>query len=760
MPAVLATKSGRYALLVVIAAAILATTIVIVAVLASVEQMLSNECDTSTGGGLNYSSGPPSELALGEIPEDYLKIYQEAVGPYNMDWAVLAGVGFVETNHGANKNTSSAGAQGPMQFMPETWASIGVDGNGDGNKDVLDPADAIPAAAKYLNVSGAPDNYNDALQTYNGGGYRGPETAEYANKVLGKAEEYRTASGEDPSMALLNPSGFRLTDLAASAPPYYEVLGQLATGLSLSSPAFATMNEYDLVDDGDMTMKWVDYTKYDSAMGHAESQWNELGAVSISKTSSDSEADVIVADTSGLDGSGVTRWSSDGSDKHIYFDTSDFDDPSRFPATDLDFNKVATHEVGHALGFAHPVDGPSSSILYQGPLGYDTLQDYDVSEYRARWGEASRGTPVSNEGGGGQPKTTTATYPIPYETEHQTSNNWGGENAGGGTIDGSHILVEKNTPVVSVTEGKVVSSERSPLGGWSVLIEATKPIGPIGKGDKLFYSGLAAQSPLQSGQEVKTGDEVGKVGMLGSAAEKGQEESTTGLHFGWYVSEERAEMETGAKNPAEILEWLDSNGGEVSGGGEAAVPCKDGAGATPASSGTGAKMQGSTTGMEVVEEAKQYIGVPYLLGGTAECVPGQTMDCTCLTLTVFGKFGVQMPDYPMEQWNYGTPVEGEPQAGDLLIWGETVAGTGGHAGIALGNGEIIHANMATMDTSITPMFNDGYMGARRLVNDGGESADRAPNTETDQDSDGEGAEPEDREDRASGGPFVWNTRSQ
>jgi soluble lytic murein transglycosylase-like protein len=78
---------------------------------------------------------------------------------------------------------SSAGAMGPMQFLPSTWAQYGVDGNGD-------PEDAIPAAASYLVVGGAPDDWYAALYTYNRAGW-------YVRKVLGVAEANKRQASDD-----------------------------------------------------------------------------------------------------------------------------------------------------------------------------------------------------------------------------------------------------------------------------------------------------------------------------------------------------------------------------------------------------------------------------------------------------------------------------------------------------------------------------------------------------------------------------------
>ena len=63
---------------------------------------------------------------------------------------MLAAIGQVESGHGRNTSTSSAGAMGPMQFEPATFAAYAVDGDHDGVKSIMDPADAIYTAAHYL----------------------------------------------------------------------------------------------------------------------------------------------------------------------------------------------------------------------------------------------------------------------------------------------------------------------------------------------------------------------------------------------------------------------------------------------------------------------------------------------------------------------------------------------------------------------------------------------------------------------------------
>lgn len=120
-------------------------------------------------------------------PGSYLELYQAAATRCpGLSWTVLAAIGQVESSHGRNNGPSSAGALGPMQFMPATWKHYGVDGDGDGKADIWSPYDAVPGAANYLCANGAgkgPEKLRKAIWFYN-------HSWDYVNKVMGIAEAY------------------------------------------------------------------------------------------------------------------------------------------------------------------------------------------------------------------------------------------------------------------------------------------------------------------------------------------------------------------------------------------------------------------------------------------------------------------------------------------------------------------------------------------------------------------------------------------
>jgi hypothetical protein len=114
----------------------------------------------------------------------YFDLYKKgAAGCPGLSWTVLAAIGQVESGHGRDVGPSSAGALGPMQFLPSTWRAYGVDGDGDGKADIMNPYDAIPAAARYLCASGARSDLYKAVYAYNHAHW-------YVQKVLALANAY------------------------------------------------------------------------------------------------------------------------------------------------------------------------------------------------------------------------------------------------------------------------------------------------------------------------------------------------------------------------------------------------------------------------------------------------------------------------------------------------------------------------------------------------------------------------------------------
>lgn len=112
-------------------------------------------------------------------PSDFGSIYSRAEAVYGVDARILRAIHQVETGGSGSTgltNHTGSGAQGPMQFLPPTFRSHGVDGNGDGIKDINNVEDAIFSAAAYLRACGYP-NIQKALWGYN------PSTS-YYNKVM------------------------------------------------------------------------------------------------------------------------------------------------------------------------------------------------------------------------------------------------------------------------------------------------------------------------------------------------------------------------------------------------------------------------------------------------------------------------------------------------------------------------------------------------------------------------------------------------
>jgi len=104
----------------------------------------------------------PDWTILAPPPADAMRgYYAEAEQQTGISWAYLAAIHLLETRMGRIRGNSTAGAQGPMQFIPSTWAAYGNGG------DVNDNRDAILAAGRYLKAAGGPADMDKAIYAYN-----------------------------------------------------------------------------------------------------------------------------------------------------------------------------------------------------------------------------------------------------------------------------------------------------------------------------------------------------------------------------------------------------------------------------------------------------------------------------------------------------------------------------------------------------------------------------------------------------------------
>jgi cell wall-associated NlpC family hydrolase len=158
--------------------------------------------------GLGDSSGgsAPSQAAIAEIPPQYylLTIRAAAECP-GLPWTVLAGIAKEESDFGrAADQTSTAGALGPMQFLPATFDQYAqpVPPGGAVPPTPWDPTDAVFAAARMLCANGAKDNadLHGAIYAYN-------HSEDYVAAVLADAQKYAQANGASPGGPLPTAAG-------------------------------------------------------------------------------------------------------------------------------------------------------------------------------------------------------------------------------------------------------------------------------------------------------------------------------------------------------------------------------------------------------------------------------------------------------------------------------------------------------------------------------------------------------------------------
>lgn len=124
---------------------------------------------------------PPWRIVPPAPPDVLMGYYRDAEAAYGVGWSYLAAINLIESRFGSIDGVSTAGAQGPMQFLPSTFDAYGEGG------DIRSPRDSIMAAGRYLAANGFESDRDHAIFRYN-------NAAEYVRAV----NDYAAVLAADP----------------------------------------------------------------------------------------------------------------------------------------------------------------------------------------------------------------------------------------------------------------------------------------------------------------------------------------------------------------------------------------------------------------------------------------------------------------------------------------------------------------------------------------------------------------------------------
>ncbi|WP_029231236.1 C40 family peptidase [Butyrivibrio sp. VCB2006] len=168
------------------------------------------------------------------------------------------------------------------------------------------------------------------------------------------------------------------------------------------------------------------------------------------------------------------------------------------------------------------------------------------------------------------------------------------------------------------------------------------------------------------------------------------------------AAQEAKEAEEAAKAEAERAE------AEKNGSGDTSVASSNGGGSSSSSSG-GSKSYsspGSLSGSNIASYACQFVGNPYVAGGTSLT---NGADCSGFVQSVYKAFGVSVPRTSWAQGSYGREVSyADAQPGDVIYYG-------GHVGIYIGGGQIVHASTQKTGIKYSPATYRSIISVRRFI---------------------------------------------
>ncbi len=209
-------------------------------------------CEPSSEPALASSGPAPSAYALGSIPPERLRLYEQAGTRFDIDWSFLASIGAQECGNGDCAATNSSGCAGPMQIAyvrgspcspgsgPTLWERFAVSAHPGQAPSIDDPADAIYTAARILREDmGAPPTggsygeYRQAACRYYGA--CADTSVSYADEVMARAVQYGFTGAGSP---------------AASSPPLAQPVSSGGCSVSTLAPEAAGSSQIVRVAEG------------------------------------------------------------------------------------------------------------------------------------------------------------------------------------------------------------------------------------------------------------------------------------------------------------------------------------------------------------------------------------------------------------------------------------------------------------------------------------------------------------------------------
>ncbi len=150
--------------------------------------------------------------------EELMRYYRESESASGVGWNYLAAINLIETRFGSISGVSTAGAQGPMQFMPSTFAAYGLGG------DITSPRDSIMAAGNYLAANGFDHDRDHAIYRYNN-----------ADEYVRAVNDYAAVLAADPAAF----AGYYRWDVY-----YYSTAGDVLLPIGYEAPEPIPVGDY------------------------------------------------------------------------------------------------------------------------------------------------------------------------------------------------------------------------------------------------------------------------------------------------------------------------------------------------------------------------------------------------------------------------------------------------------------------------------------------------------------------------------------